>query len=105
VMSGVTVSTSLLGDLFAPGTPVAWLPGLVFALAILVATRLSSHFLVWPLLLVGGIGCFYLVMHFSGGSVGAWQAEGHLLGPFPSTSLMGAVHPSDLAQVDWAVVL
>lgn len=105
VMSGVTVSRSYLADLFAPGMVVTWLPGLAFAVIILIVTRLSAHFLVWPLLLGGAVAVFYLAMAVSGGSVAVWQAEGHLLGPFPDASLLGAVRPADLALVDWSLVM
>ncbi|HET8984185.1 MAG TPA: SulP family inorganic anion transporter, partial [Trueperaceae bacterium] len=105
VMSGVTFSSSYLSDLFARGTLVSWLPGLLFAVVILIVTRLSTHFLVWPLLLGGGGALFYLIMALTGGSIAGWQSLGHLLGPFPDSSLFGAVRPADLALVDWSLVV
>jgi SulP family sulfate permease len=104
VMSGVRFSGSYLADLFAPGTLVRWLPGLLFSVVILIVTRLSTHVLVWPLLLGGGGALFYLAMALTGGSVAGWQTLGHLLGPFPATSLIGAVRPADLALVDWSLL-
>src|SRR5690606_34177512 len=57
-----------------------------------------------PLLLGGGGALFYLVMALTGGSVAGWQSMGHLLGPFPDSSLIGTVRPADLALVDWSLV-
>jgi len=101
----VSVSRSYLTDLFAPGLATQWLPGLAFAVTILVATRLSSHFLVWPALLVGSVVVFYALMALTGGTVASWHAAGYLLGPFPDSSLLGVVRPADLALVDWPLVM
>ena len=105
VMSGVSLSRSYLADLTAPGVVWLWLPGLTFAVTILVATRISSHYLVWPSLLFGGVGLVYLIMAVTGGSVPQWQLQGHLLGPFPDANLLGAVRPGDLDLIEWSLVI
>src|SRR5690606_10537536 len=105
VMSGVPVTNGYLADLLAPGVLWHWLPGVAFAVAILVTTRLSSHVLVWPSRLFGGVLGSCLALVLTGSSVAQWQRGGHLLGPFPDSNLLGVVRPADLALLDWSLVL
>lgn len=56
----------------SPSTPI-WMAGLGYALVVLVATRLISHYLTLPLLVICGVGVAYAVAWGSG--IGVSQAR------------------------------
>lgn len=104
IMANVRPSLSYLTDLFAPGVLQLWLPGVALAVALLVLARLYRHFLVWPVAIATVTLIFYLVMALTGGSPASWRAEGLLLGPFPTGSLLAPPAAAELALVHWDVV-
>jgi len=105
IMSGVQPSLGYLAELFAGGVPILWVPGVVFAVVLIVATRLYKHFLVWPLAVLAATLLFYAVMLLSGGSVDAWRAQGLMLGPFPSGSMLAPPTAAELEAVRWELVV
>lgn len=105
IMASVQPSLGYLSDLFAPGMVTLWLPGLLLAIALLVATRVYKNFLVWPLTILGATLLFYLVMLATGGSVEAWRAQGLMLGPFPAGSMLAPPATWELEAVRWEVVV
>jgi sulfate permease, SulP family len=104
VMSGVQPSVGYLADLLAHGVWIRWLPGLGLAVALVLATRLSSHPLVFPGITVAAAAAFYLTMAASSGSVEAWRSGGLLLGPFPEGAPFRPVGVGDFGHVRWDVV-
>jgi SulP family sulfate permease len=66
-----------------PGMVLRWLPGLLFALVLLLLVRQFRHFLTIPVTLVAGVAVFYLVLWATGTTVEAAEIRGFLLGPFP----------------------
>ena len=104
IMSNVQPSLGYLGDLFAPGMLTLWLPGLLLAVALLIATHLYKNFLVWPFTVLGATLLFYLVMLITGGSIASWRAQGLMLGPFPTGSMLAPPAAWELEAVRWEVV-
>lgn len=73
VMTGqVLTSQSLAALMNSPSTPI-WMAGLVYSLVVLVTTRLISHYLTLPLLVIGGAGVVYAIAWGMG--VGVPQAR------------------------------
>ncbi len=103
-MSGIPFDLSELADYFQPDILLRWLPGLLFALIALVAANRINHYLVLPGLIVGGALVFYLFMALSGLSVAEAQADGLLLGPFPSGSVWQPLTIGELAAANWSAV-
>jgi sulfate permease, SulP family len=104
IMAGVQPSSSYLGELLQPGVWPLWVPGLVFALALLLVTSRVSHYLVWPCFLLGTGALFYLTLLVSGGTIAEWRAAGLLLGPFPDANLLQPIDYGALSRVHWPAV-
>ena len=105
VMSGHPSALEELPRVFAdPNLLTRVLPGLVFGVLLLSVLRRFSSLLLLPILLGGSIVVFYISVGLAGVSVQQVLDGGWLLGPFPTRSLWPPIGPSDLAQVDWAVL-
>ncbi len=96
VMTGLPLTVSGLQAALQPGQLALWLPGLLLALALLVALRRVRHFLTMPAILVGAFVLFYLVLLIVGLSVDEAAARGLLLAT-PSSGPAGA----GAVQVAW----
>ena len=101
VMVDMQPSWATLPEFFHADTFLRWLPGVVFAVLILVLISRYSHFLLLPGMLVGVILLFYLILWLSNMSIGEAENRGWLLGAFPDGSLWQPWSPSDFAHVHW----
>lgn len=105
IMAGVRPSLAYLADLFAPGAPPLWLPGVGLAVTLLVVTRVNRNFFVWPATVLAATLLFYLVMLLSGGNLAGWREQGLLLGPYPAGSMLAPPSTAELEVVRWDVVI
>ncbi|MGK4009156.1 SulP family inorganic anion transporter [Sorangium sp. So ce1036] len=103
VMSGKPATLEKLPDLFSSSLDKC-LTGLLFGLLLVALLRRYTNFLLLPILLLGSIGVFFLILYLSDSSVTTALSEGWLLGPFPRDALWPPVQPSDLQQVNWPVL-
>jgi len=87
MMTGVDLTLANTGRLIEVGVLVEWLPGLFFAVALLLASRRFSHHLVIPGVLVLGVVVFYATFFGQGLSFSDLEGRGLLLGPFPEGGL------------------
>ena len=97
-------TAATLPTLFTPKTLVYWLPGLFFALLLLLLTNRFDHFLLLPGALVGGVALFFLITALLGYSPAELSTRGWFLGPFPAQSLWPPLSPADLTQINWAAI-
>lgn len=104
VMADIPLTLANLSTLLAPEMLIRWLPGVAFAILLVVALPRFSHFLTLPGLILAATGMFYLILWASGGSVVEAGAQGWLMGPFPEGGLWQPLSPSDLSHVNWAVI-
>lgn len=104
IMADVDPSLANLPLLWQPEQLIRWLPGVLLAIVLLVLSRSTEHFLVFPVALLGAVALFYVVAAASGTSVEALSAGGWLLGSFSETSLWQPLAPADLALVDWRAI-
>ena len=104
VLSGVAVSLSTLDDVFAGDAVKKWLPGISFAVVLLMLVRRWRHFLIIPAALFATLGLFYAVAAVLGSSVSELKAGGWLLGPFPGTGLWEPWSIEGLARADWSAI-
>ncbi|HEX6262914.1 MAG TPA: SulP family inorganic anion transporter, partial [Actinomycetota bacterium] len=105
VVSGVPLAFGRLGVLAESDVLARWIPGVVFAVVLLVLARRSQHPMVIPLSVLGGIGAFYVVVLVAGAGIGAVEEAGWLLGPFPEGGLWEPWVARSVAQADWSAVV
>jgi SulP family sulfate permease len=91
--------------LFQPDTLILWLPGLFFALIMLLLLRRFDNPLMFPALVLAGAGLFYLIAWLSDASLAELNAQGWLLGPFPEGNLWASFSFFNLALVEWPAIL
>lgn len=117
-LTGHPFSLTRLGDIAAV-PPLAWATVVVVACLLVVLTRLTKHFLVIPVILIGAMLFFHGALIFSGLDVPAARAAGLLLAPlqpgdwthaanFPYAEVrwdLLADHVKDLAAMIMVVVI
>jgi SulP family sulfate permease len=103
----IEIPTDIAGllVLFQAEVMLRWLPGLVFAITLLVILNRYNHILLLPGLFLAAIASFYLAIWLAGLTVADVGAQGWLLGPFPEGSFLQALPLSALSQVEWSLVL
>jgi sulfate permease, SulP family len=105
VLSDVTVSLAALQQLFAADAVEKWLPGLGFAVVLLLLVRRSRHFLLIPAALFASLVLFYAVAAAAGVGVSELKTDGWLLGPFPGTGFWQPWTIEGLGHADWSAIL
>ncbi len=105
VMTDMSITLGNFTQLFQSDVLIHWLPGLVFAVTLLLVLRRSSHSLVIPGMLALSIGLFYIVLALLGISTSEAARLGWLLGPFEQEALFRPLTPASLALVDWSAIL
>ena len=104
LMADVSVSMANLPQLLSPEIVAQWLPGIAFAVLVLLLTQRFDHFLLLPGLIGGSVLLFFVVMALLGNSTADLSAQGWFLGPFPAQSLYKPLALADLAEVNWLVI-
>lgn len=104
VMADSNLAISTLPALFQPASLLRWLPGLVFAVALLLILRRYSHFLIVPGMIFGSIALFHLALAVSGKTVADAIAAGLLFPPFVQGGLWQPIAPAALSGVDWGAI-
>ncbi len=101
---GIMLDGALGLGMLSSTTLLQWLPGAFFAVALLLMMRRTTHFLLMPTMLTGGIGLFYLSYYLLNGEIASAQENGWLLGPFPAGGLFHPVTLLALTEGDWMMV-
>lgn len=104
VMSEVPVELGQVGRLFQADTLMLWLPGLLFALLLLVVARFYKHFLLIPAFVLGATGLFYSFLALTGTSMGEAAAIGWFFTPFAETIYRFPLNGALLQEVSWSVL-
>ncbi len=105
VLAGRSLGLATWTAFFEPGLLLRWVPGTVFAVALLVALRLYGNVMLLPGFVLGSIGLFYAGLLATGTSVEKAERLGLLLGPFPETGLWRPLTASALQECHWPTVL
>jgi SulP family sulfate permease len=103
-MAGISPGLGQLPALFQPDVWVRWLPGAIFALAMLLILNRFSHYLIMPGMILGAVGLFYLVVLFLNIPIDQVSDQGWLLGPFPDGGLWQPFPPAALFDVQWSAI-
>lgn len=104
VATGFELNLSTAQDLFLPRIILRWAPALVIAIAVLIATRRSRHFLVIPSIVGTGIVLFYGISWLAGVSLPELRAIGWLPEPFHTAIFWHPVSPSLFVLTDWSKI-
>ena len=105
VATGFEVNLANGLELFDSGTILRWLPSLAIALALLLATRWSRHFLVIPTIVTMGVVLFYGITWLAGLSLHDLRAIGWLPAPFSSGISWHPVSISLLVSANWSGIV
>ncbi|OLE60024.1 MAG: hypothetical protein AUI36_12840 [Cyanobacteria bacterium 13_1_40CM_2_61_4] len=90
VMAGVALYPDTLSALFHGEVLVRWLPGLLYAGALLVAARRCPHALTLPAMVVAATGLFSLGLWLTGTSLAQACALGVAAGPLAASWVLAA---------------
>jgi SulP family sulfate permease len=104
VMVPVPLTLTSLPALLISNNLIIWLPGVIFAVALLLVLRRSNHFLITPGALIAATILFYgwlLITHIS---ISDATAHGWLLGQFPAGGLYKPLNPALLSSVNWQAI-
>jgi SulP family sulfate permease len=105
MMTDISPSLSGLSILFQGEALMLWLPGLVFAIVLLVVLNRYNHQLLLPGLVLSAIALFFFVTRLAGFSIADIYDQGWLLGPFSEGNLFRAFQLSALTQANWQLIL
>lgn len=105
VMTNVNLSLSTLPQLFVPDNVFNWIPGLIFAVTLLLVLRRSNHFLITPGALIIATALFYGYLLIAGISIPEASSRGWLLGPFPSGGLYQPLTSAMFSSINWQAIL
>lgn len=104
VMTGISAGFGQLPALFHQDLLLRWLPGAIFAVAMLLILNRFSHYLIMPGMILGATGLFYLFIVFLGVPINQVSDQGWLLGPFPEGGRWQTFSPSALFNVQWFAI-
>ncbi|MDX2211791.1 MAG: SulP family inorganic anion transporter [Oculatellaceae cyanobacterium bins.114] len=104
VMTDIPLSVANLGTLLQPDRLLYWLPGVGFAIALLIISRRSDRPWVLPISIFSAIGIFYLALFVTQTSMAEARAAGWLLGSFSENNLWQPLRLTQLGQVNWTVL-
>ncbi len=105
VMTDVSSGTSLSLSLFKVEELVKWLPGLIFAMVLIVVLRRFKHFLIMPVMVLIAIGVFYLLLWATQISFSEIRAQGWLLGTLPERAFWNPfILLSTPVQARWSFI-
>jgi SulP family sulfate permease len=104
VATGFELHLSSVGDLFADGMMARWVPSLVIALVLLVATRLIRHFLVIPATVAIGVVLFYGISWCAGLSLPQLRTIGWLPASVPVAIAWHPISMWRMPTVDWLTI-
>jgi sulfate permease, SulP family len=105
VVSDQALSPARLDILAEPEVLALWVPGLAFAVILVVLSRRSSHPLMLPLMVLGAIVVFYGVALALGAGIENLEEGRWLLGPFPEGGLWEPWAARAVTEADWSVVV
>jgi sulfate permease, SulP family len=105
MMTDMDLSLANVPVMLERETILLWIPGLLFGLGMLFASRHSDHHLIAPGMILGGMLLFHGVMYGLGVPFEEMERSGHLLGPFPSGGLFPGLPHKYVPDFQWSLFL
>jgi SulP family sulfate permease len=103
-MNNLALNLSNLGRFAQAEAVVRWLPGLAYGILIFLIVRRYKHFLITPLMILGAVGGFYLILWLTGTGLAEATQMGLLFEPFQAGMLWQPPPFGQLAAVDWGAI-
>ena len=104
LMTDFPIDLAHLPQLVQPAHLLQWLPGLGFAILVLLVLRRYSHALITPGLILGAIALFYLILAVTHTSIDTARTAGLFLAPFPEGGLWQPLPLKGFGQTDWQAI-
>ncbi|MBW4662415.1 MAG: cyclic nucleotide-binding domain-containing protein [Drouetiella hepatica Uher 2000/2452] len=104
LMTDFPLDMAHLPQLFQPNHLIQWLPGLGFAILVLLILRRYSHALIMPGLILSAIALFYLILAVTHTSIATARTSGLFLDPFPEGGLWQPLPLSGFLQTNWQAI-
>ncbi len=104
LLTDLSLGMDALAEFTEPAMLIRWLPGLVFALVMVFASKVTDHLLGMPAIIFSAILIFYLWVWISGSPLAELRTQGLLYEPFSSGSLWRPLPWAHLDQVNWRVI-
>jgi len=106
VMTGTSINLLDFSWLVKQDLLIKFIPGLGFALLMLLIMRRSDHFLTVPIILISAVAIFYLILWLTNTSIPAAVSQGWLSGWFHEAggSLWNPIGIGDLKFIDWSAI-
>ncbi|MGC1308592.1 MAG: SulP family inorganic anion transporter [Phormidesmis sp.] len=104
VMADHPLKVAQMPLLIQPEALIRWIPGLLFALYLLLLSRQKAHPFVIPLSLFAGIALFYLLLSFTDIPIAEASAQGWMLEVQQTQGLWQPLSWSNLPQVHWSAI-
>lgn len=105
---GFSVINGSGSDYLSIQSMLYWMPGVVFALALLFATSRFTSPLVLPIVITVSLILFYLVVMLVGGGIhqglNAALNNGYLIGPLPADDLWRPVTGAAIQNAEWPLI-
>jgi sulfate permease, SulP family len=106
VLTARSLSLETIEVFGRPQVVLKWLPGVLFALVLVLLARQFRHFLTIPGAVVAGGAVFYVVLWATGAGIEVAEARGWLLGPFPpGGGLFDPALGEAVTHADWGAIL
>lgn len=104
VMVGVGTIPQL-PTLFQADLLLKWIPGVAFAIGLLILTHRVHHVLVIPLSFISVTSLFYLALAVTQTPIAQAFEQRWLLGPFPAGQLWQPISLLNLTHINWSLIL
>ena len=104
ITCGIALKWETLSELLEPDMILRWAPSVVYAVVLLLITKLRPHYLVLPASVVLAVGLCHAVLLSLGISAEDARAAGILFVGVPAGTSWPPIEPGDLTHVDWNVV-
>jgi SulP family sulfate permease len=105
VMADLPLSLRDLPALIQADQLVLWLPGVLFALILLLSLRYTKHFLTMPAILIGAFVVFYLALLVTGTPISDAVDRDLLLGGMSGKATWQPLLPERLLSTYWMTIL
>lgn len=105
MMTDLNISFAHLNHLFISDLLIRWIPGLIFAVCLLIIRRKIKHYFLVPGFLFISITIFYGVAFSLGYTFIELESQGFLLGPFPDGGLFAGLPLKYIPEYPWWLFL
>jgi sulfate permease, SulP family len=105
ILTDLPLTLRTVDDLFRSGVAMRWLPGIAFAVLLIVALRRARHPLILPAVIALATVAFYAILVATGTSLAEARGDGWLLGPYPEGALWRPWAWEALGDASWGAIL